>query len=172
VFAGTLIALGFTLLVSSFWIGLAVGSHVSWTTGVALEWWLAATAVVAAGLGGFVASRVGGIADLPSAYLTSNLVWALFFAAGTAFAFVIPVAAGFSVTTSTAWLWFPMLIVGFAAAGFGARRGVFAGQKVQVNGEPTLARAAPQEGAGVDLRERQGSPVPTGQWQGAAHTNS
>ena len=158
VFAGTLIALGFTLLVSSFWVGLSVGSHVSWATGVALEWWLAATAVVAAGLGGFVSSRVGRITDLPSGYLTGNLVWALYFLVASAFAFAISAAGGFSATT-TAWLWFPMLIIGLAATGFGTRRGVFAGRAAEAVG-----------GKAVDVRESQVASTSTGEWENPAPT--
>jgi hypothetical protein len=165
VFAGTLIALGFTLVVSSFWVGLGVGSHVSWASGVALEWWLAATAVVGAGLGGFVGSRVGRITDLPSGYLTGNLVWALYFLIGSVLAFVIPAVGGFSAT-STAWLWFPMLIIGLAAAGFGARRGVFIGRVTEAVSDTTGV----SESQSVDLRESQVTSASTGGWQNPART--
>jgi hypothetical protein len=167
VFAGTLIALGFTLLVSSFWVGLSVGSHVSWASGVALEWWLAATAVVAAGLGGFVGSRVGRITDLPSGYLTGNLVWALYFLVASAFALVIPAVGGFSATTA-AWLWFPMLIIGLAAAGFGSRRGVFVGRVTEAVG----GAARGSEGQTVDVRETQAASASTGEWQSPTRTTT
>jgi len=166
VFAGTLIALGFTLLVSSFWVGLSAGSHVSWASGVALEWWLAATAVIAAGLGGFVSSRVGRITDLPSGYLTGNLVWALYFLIASAFAFAIPAIGGLS--TTAAWLWFPMLIIGLAAAGFGSRRGVFVGRVAEaVDG---ASRAS--EDQTVDVRESRLASASTGEWQTSARATT
>jgi len=166
VFAGTLIALGFTLLVGSFWAGLSAGSHVSWASGVALEWWLAATAVVAAGLGGFVSSRVGRVTDLPSGYLTGNLVWALYFLVASAFAFVIPAVGGFSATTP--WLWFPMLIIGLAAAGFGTRRGVFAGRVTEAIG----GAAGASEGQTVDVRDSHVATASTGHWQNPARSTT
>jgi len=169
-FGGTLLALALSVTVGSLWVALGYGSRIAWARGSALEWWLAATAVAAAWLGGGLATRIGRPPDSASAHLTATMVWALFFLAFTPLGYL---ALHRLVGTPAAWLWFPTLVLGGATANLGATmagsaldRGEFGGMSARTGPVP------PHEHRGgevVDLREGQAPPA---EWRSPTRTGS
>jgi hypothetical protein len=76
--AGFVIAAAFLFLWTSLWAAIGFGSNVSFFTGNALGWWVAATVVVALWLGGFVGVWSGKATRPAPATLTALTVWGLF----------------------------------------------------------------------------------------------
>jgi hypothetical protein len=136
----------------------------SWWTGAALAWWLAATAIVSVWIGSYVAGLVGR--SKPSAPMTGSVMWGLFYLV------VVPlglpavlrfIGAPAPRLTSTEftymiWLFFGTLVVSFGAAVMGAAAGaasagVGAGTTTAAVGGGTIPPHEHRAGEIVDLRE-------------------
>ncbi|HVW32594.1 MAG TPA: hypothetical protein VHL53_08655, partial [Acidimicrobiia bacterium] len=91
---GFVVAAAFLFLWTSLWAAIGYGSGVSFFTGHALGWWVAATILVSLWLGGFVGVWAGRVAEAAPAALTGLTVWALFTLATLIFGDTMARAAG------------------------------------------------------------------------------